>query len=219
MGSAGALDFASGVPLDQLPDGGVIQGKVAGEDVLLTRRGEEFFAVGAFCTHYGGPLAKGLVVGDELRCPLHHACFSLRTGEPVRPPAFDAIPCWRVERMGQSVFVREKLPSQIRKHAMGSMKLPKPPASVLIIGGGGAGLAAADTLRREGYNGPVTIISADDSAPYDRPNLSKDYLAGTAPEDWMPLRSPDYYVDRHIDLVLKSRASSLDVGTVPSGTN
>jgi NADPH-dependent 2,4-dienoyl-CoA reductase/sulfur reductase-like enzyme len=107
--------------------------------------------------------------------------------------------------------VREKLPAQLRKQATGSMKVAKPPASVLIIGGGGAGLSAADTLRREGYDGPVTIISADDSAPYDRPNLSKDYLAGTAPEEWMPLRPPDYYADRHIDLVLKSRASSLDV--------
>jgi len=211
MASADALDLARGVPIDQLPDGGLIQGKAGDEDVVLARRGEEFFAVGAFCTHYGGPLAKGLVVGDELRCPLHHACFSLRTGERLRPPAFDAIPCWRVERVGQSVFVREKLPAQIREQAFGSTKLPQPPASVLIIGGGGAGLAAADTLRREGYDGPVTIISADDFAPYDRPNLSKDYLAGTAPDDWIPLRSPDYYADRHIDLVLKSRASSVDV--------
>jgi NADPH-dependent 2,4-dienoyl-CoA reductase/sulfur reductase-like enzyme/nitrite reductase/ring-hydroxylating ferredoxin subunit len=211
MESGNALDFAGGVPIAHLPDGGLIQGKVGGEDVVLARRGEEFFAVGAFCTHYGGPLAKGLVVGDELRCPLHHACFSLRTGEPMCPPAFDAIPSWRVERMGQSVFVREKLPAPVRKQAVASKTLPEPPASVLIIGGGGAGLAAADTLQREGYDGPVTIISADDSAPYDRPNLSKDYLAGTAPDDWLPLRSPDYYADRHIDLILKSRASSLDV--------
>ena len=173
MGSADALDLASGVPIDRLPDGGVIQGKVGGEDVVLARRGEEFFAVGAFCTHYGGPLAKGLVVGAELRCPLHHACFSLRTGEPMCPPAFDAIPCRRVERIGQSLFAREKPPAQIRKQSVGSRKLPKPPVSVFIIGGGAAGLAAADTLRREGNEGLVTIISADHSPPYDRPNLPK----------------------------------------------
>jgi NADPH-dependent 2,4-dienoyl-CoA reductase/sulfur reductase-like enzyme/nitrite reductase/ring-hydroxylating ferredoxin subunit len=211
MESAGALDFSRGVSIDQIPDGALIQGKAGGEDAILVRWGEEFFAVGASCTHYGGPLAKGLVVGDELRCPLHHACFSLRTGQPLRPPAFDAIPCWRVERIGQSVFVREKLPAQIRKQAVTSAKSPQPPVSVLIVGGGGTGLAAADKLRQEGYDGTVTIISADDFAPYDRPNLSKEYLAGSAPDDWLPLRPPDYYAARHIDLVLKSRAVSLDV--------
>ena len=173
MGSAGAVDFTSGVPIAHLPDGGVIQGKVGGDDVVLARQGEEFFAVGALYTRYCGPLAKGLAIGDELRCPLHHACFNLRTGEPLRPPAFDAIPCRRVERIGQSLFAREKLPAQIRKQSVGSRKLPKPPVSVFIIGGGAAGLAAANTLRREGYEGLVTIISADHSPPYDRPNLPK----------------------------------------------
>ena len=84
------------------------------------------------------------------------------------------------------------------------------PAAVVIVGGGGAGFSAADTLRREGYDGPVTILSADDFPPCDRPNLSKDYLAGTASEDWIPLRSPDYYRDQRIELVLSSRVSVLD---------
>ena len=203
-------DFAKGVPVDHLPDDGMIQGQVGGEDVVLARRGREFFAVGAHCSHYHGPLSRGLLVGDELRCPLHHACFSLRTGEALRAPAFDPIPCWRVERIGENVFVREKLPVPIRKPAANSTKLQKPPRSVVIVGGGAAGLAAADMLRREGYEGPVTMISADDSAPYDRPNLSKDYLAGTAPADWIPLRSPAFCTDQRIELVLKSRVSALD---------
>ncbi len=78
------------------------------------------------------------------------------------------------------------------------------------MGGGAAGFAAADTLRKEGYNGPVTVLSADDSAPYDRPNLSKDYLAGHAPEEWIPLRPPEYYADRHIDLALNAHVASID---------
>jgi apoptosis-inducing factor 3 len=203
-------DLVKGVPVERLPEGGMIQGQVGDDDVLLARTGGEFFAVGAYCTHYHGPLAKGLVVGDELRCPLHHACFSLRTGEALRAPALDPVPCWRVERIGQSVFVREKLPAPAPRQARTRRDSTSPPVSVVIVGGGAAGLAAADMLRREGYDGPVTMISADDSAPYDRPNLSKDYLAGTAPDDWIPLRSPEYYADRRIDLILRSRVSSLD---------
>jgi len=162
-------DLSNGITVDHLADGGILQGKVGGEEVILVRRGGAFFALSARCSHYGGPLAKGLVVGDELRCPLHHACFSLRTGEVLRPPAFDPVSCWRIERIGDTVFVREKLPASSRKHA----DPRKTPASVVIVGGGGAGFSAADTLRREGYDGPVTILSADDFPPCDRPNLSK----------------------------------------------
>jgi apoptosis-inducing factor 3 len=211
MTSGVVPDLASGVAIDLVPEGGMIQGKVGDENVVLARRGSEFFAIGETCTHYGGPLAKGLIVDDTIRCPLHHACFSLRSGEALRRPAFDPIPRWRVERVGESVFVRERLTAPIRRPASVSMRGQKPPDSVVIVGGGGAGLAAADTLRREGYDGPVTLISADDDPPYDRPNLSKDYLAGTARDDWMPLRQPSYYTDQHIDLILKSSVISLDV--------
>jgi apoptosis-inducing factor 3 len=209
-------NFSNGFPVDDISDGGMVLGTVDGEEVILARRGNEFFAVGATCTHYGGPLAQGLIVGTELRCPLHHACFRLKTGEVLRPPAFDPIPHWRVERTGDKVFVREKLPAIVSKPGLTSAS--KHPASVVIVGGGAAGVVAADTLRRESYQGPVTIISADDSPPYDRPNVSKDYLAGEAPEDWLPLRPPTYYSDQHIDLVLKSRVSAIDVRESRVGT-
>jgi NADPH-dependent 2,4-dienoyl-CoA reductase/sulfur reductase-like enzyme/nitrite reductase/ring-hydroxylating ferredoxin subunit len=201
-------DFSKGVSTDRLSDGGMLLGHIGQEDVILARRGGEFFAVGATCSHYSGPLIEGLMLGDELRCPWHHACFSLRTGEALRAPAFDAIPCWRVERIGDTVFVREKLSAPGR--ARTAVSPQKSPASVVIVGGGAAGFAAAEMLRREAYEGRVTIISADDAAPYDRPNLSKDYLAGTAQEDWIPLRPPDFYGERRIDLLLNSRVASLD---------
>ena len=125
-------DLSNGVAADRLADGAIVRGKVAGEDVILVRRGSDFFALGAKCSHYGGPLAKGLVVGDELRCPLHHACFSLRTGEVLRPPAFDPIPCWRVERVGDTVFVRERVSAPTRRTVDGG----NAPRAAVIVGGG-----------------------------------------------------------------------------------
>jgi NADPH-dependent 2,4-dienoyl-CoA reductase/sulfur reductase-like enzyme/nitrite reductase/ring-hydroxylating ferredoxin subunit len=198
------LDFGNGFPVGEFRDGSMISGQADGEEVVLARRGDEFFAIAGHCTHYGGPLAAGLIVGHTIRCPWHHACFSLRTGEALRAPALDPVPCWRVERLGDKIFVREKIPSPVLKRGA------EGPSSVVIVGGGAAGLAAADMLRREGYEGSLTIVSADDSPPVDRPNLSKDYLAGTAQEEWIPLRSPDYYRDRRIDLLLHSRVSSID---------
>ena len=200
-------NLADGLAVGAVQPGGMVLGRVGDEDVVLARVADEFFAVGAHCTHYHGALADGLVVGDTVRCPLHHACFSLRSGEALRAPALDPIACWRVERQGDTVFVREKRPEPARS----SRALPHAPASIIIIGGGGAGLAAADMLRREGYDGPIAMISADEAPPSDRPNLSKDYLAGTAQEDWIPLRSPEYFTERRIELLLSSRVSSLDV--------
>ncbi len=204
-------DLRGGVELRYLPDGGMVLGSVEAEEAILVRRGNDIFAVGAQCTHYHGPLAEGLIVDDTVRCPWHHACFSLRTGEAVRAPALDPLPCWRVERIGDKVFVREKLAAPGSRRSSTAQGSPGAPTSVVILGGGAAGLAAADMLRREGYAGPVKMISADDSPPCDRPNLSKDFLAGTAPDDWIPLRAPEYYAERHIELVLDSRASSIDV--------
>jgi NADPH-dependent 2,4-dienoyl-CoA reductase/sulfur reductase-like enzyme/nitrite reductase/ring-hydroxylating ferredoxin subunit len=197
-------NLAEGIPLAQVPDGGLMTGRVGDEDVLLVRRGDAIAAVGAHCTHYHGPLADGLVVGDTIRCPWHHACFSLSTGEALGAPALDPIACWHVERRGDLVLVREKQPAPVARTPVTS------PSSIVIVGGGAAGLAAADMLRRDGYSGPLTMISADESAPCDRPNLSKDFLAGTAQEDWIPLRPDEFYRERQIDLILNARVTSID---------
>src|SRR6266567_6313358 len=198
-------DFAQGVPLSSLADGAMLPGHAHGEAVLLIRRSDELFAIGAICTHYGGPLADGLLVDDTVRCPWHHACFSLRTGGVLRAPALDPVSCWRVEQRDGSVYVREKLARTKHQHSPVTAGAPK---AVVILGGGAAGNAAAETLRREGYSGPITMLSADDAGPYDRPNLSKDYLAGNAPEEWIPLRSPDFYREQKIETRTKTSAKA-----------
>ena len=84
-------DFTKGINADALADGGLMLGHVADEEVVLARNGDEIFAVAAHCTHYHGPLVDGLVVGNTVRCPWHHACFNLRDGDALRAPALDPI--------------------------------------------------------------------------------------------------------------------------------
>jgi apoptosis-inducing factor 3 len=200
-------DLAMGVPLSQIEDGAMLLGHANGEPVVLARRGHELFAFDAFCTHYGAPLGDGLLVDDTVRCPWHHACFSLRTGEALRAPALDPISCWRVEERDGSAYVGEKLERVARQTSPARGTLPE---SVVIIGGGAAGNAAAEMLRREGYSGGITMLSADPSGPCDRPNLSKGYLAGMAPAESNPLRSPDFYREHGIELKLNARVAMID---------
>ncbi len=198
-------DLAQGMELDALSDGVAVEGHFHGEPVLLVRRGDEIFAVAARCSHYGAPLEDGLVVGESVRCPWHHACFSLRSGEALRPPALNALDCYTVERVANRVRI-------VGKRGFRLVRTPvSAPSSIVIVGTGAAGSAAAETLRREGYRGTITLLGADAEAPYDRPNLSKDYLAGTAPEEWIPLRSRDYYQEQGIVLRTGTRVASIDV--------
>ena len=197
-------DFTKGFELAEIPEGGMVLGNAHGEAVLVVRHEGKVFAVGASCTHYGAPLADGLLIGGQLRCPWHHACFDVCTGEPVRPPALNALPRWQVEQQGSRLFVGPALgPAPERRTT------PEP-ESVLIVGAGAAGNAAAETLRREGYAGPVALIGDESARPVDRPNLSKDYLAGTAPEEWLPLREMDFYAAQQIELLLGNRVVTLD---------
>ena len=204
-------DLGAGISVAGVPEGKMVAGHVGGEAVLLARQGTEWFAVGAVCSHYSGPLPEGLMVGDTVRCPWHHACFSLRTGQALRPPALNDVSCWRVEQVGEMVHVRSKLPAS-RSSAVSPGRSSRTPESVVIVGAGAAGECAAETLRREGYDRPITLFDPDPDAPYDRPNLSKDYLAGSASEDWIPLHPPEFYREQGIQIVRDHRVTEVEPG-------
>jgi NADPH-dependent 2,4-dienoyl-CoA reductase/sulfur reductase-like enzyme/nitrite reductase/ring-hydroxylating ferredoxin subunit len=198
-------DLSQGVMPSEF-SGDLLLGHVGDEDVLLVRSGPDIFAIEAHCSHYHGPLADGVIDGWHIRCPWHHACFDLRTGEATRAPALSAIAVWKVEREGERIFVRQKR-EQPRPRLTGAVDAP---ARIVIVGGGAAGFAAAEMLRRQDYRGSIVMLSDEAAAPVDRPNLSKDYLAGSAPEDWLPLRPEGFYAGAGIDLRLRTEVASID---------
>jgi NADPH-dependent 2,4-dienoyl-CoA reductase/sulfur reductase-like enzyme/nitrite reductase/ring-hydroxylating ferredoxin subunit len=203
-------DLTKGIAVSTIADGSMILGHALGEPVLLVRRGDEFFAIGAVCTHYGAPLADGSLVGDTVRCPWHHACFSLRTGEALRAPALDPVSCWHVEQRDGAVYVGTKVEAAAPPSLGARTGMPE---SVVIVGGGAAGNAAAEMLRRLGYSGRITMLSADSSAPCDRPSLSKGYLSGTAAAESIPLRPASFYEEHRIELKLDARVATIDTAT------
>lgn len=204
QGESSGTDLAAGVALADIPEGGMLGGHVGKESVLLARRNGRLFALSTTCPHYGGSLDQGLVVGETVRCPLHHARFDLRSGMAVGAPALSAVTSWQVETANGKAYVRERA----------TPWPPRPPlvcpSSVVIVGGGAAGQAAAERLRLEGYDGPVTLLSSDTAPPYDRPQLSKGYLAGSAPAGGLPLRGDPFYNDFEIELRLETEVEAID---------
>jgi apoptosis-inducing factor 3 len=199
-------DLQTGIPIGELADGGRIAGNVGEEAVVLIRKGDEIFALDAFCTHYHGPLAEGLVVGETIRCPWHHACFDLRTGSALGAPAMKPLRVFPTVRDGDTVRV---LPHP------DTVKAPAATAAagvehVVIVGAGAAGSFAAAELRRIGFGGRVTLLTGEERLPYDKPNLSKDYLAGRAPQEWIPLREEADYAQAGIDLRLRTTVEDVD---------
>ncbi len=198
-------DLSAGVSYAAFVQGTPLLGHAGGEAIVVVRLGADVHAIGASCTHYGGPLAEGTVDGHTIRCPWHHACFDLRTGKAVGAPALADNACYEVARAGDLVQVRTKKPDAARRAASSSA-----PSSVVIVGAGAAGAACVEMLRKEGYAGSITMIGAEEPGPVDRPNLSKDYLAGSAPEEWIPLVSRERYAELRAELLPSTPATAID---------
>ena len=201
-------DLVLGIAASSVPDDGVLAGRVGEDPVLLARVDGTVVAVGGACSHYSGPLHEGLRVGDTINCPWHHACFDLRTGAALKAPALSPLDRWKVDEEDGQIFVREKLAQVDAASAVTFTSQAK--TSIVIVGGGAAGFAAAQRLRELGFEGELIMLSADQDAPYDRPNVSKDYLSGGAELSWMPLKGKGFYHRNAINLRTNTGVATID---------
>ena len=197
--------------VDDLQDGQMKAVEVGGKKVLLARVQGRFYATGARCPHWGGSLPDGILHGKRVVCPLHGGTFDVCSGDLLEPPPMDAVASFPVHRHGSDVYVeRPDGTSDVRVMPM-CRRDPRSDARLfVIVGGGGAAAAAAEMLRQEGYEGRLVVVGDEGRRPYDRPKLSKDYVAGTVSARLLPLREPEFYEERDIEF-LHGRVASLDV--------
>lgn len=198
--------------LSEIGDGEMKEFNVDGTPVLLARVNGKCSAVGARCTHYGAPLVDGALVGDKIICPWHHACFSSTTGDMIEPPALDSLTNYPLRIDGENIYVELSDDAGDRRMPrMAKRESSKDKRTFVILGGGAAGYMAAQTLREDGFGGQVLMITREGRAPYDRPNLSKDYLFGEADPEWMPLRRDDFFTEHGIEIIYEREAAGVDV--------
>ncbi|HSD63063.1 MAG TPA: FAD-dependent oxidoreductase [Ignavibacteriaceae bacterium] len=209
------MSFTEIAKKNSLKNGEMKSFKINDENnVLLCRIEDEYFAVGANCTHYGAPLEEGVLKGDTIICPWHHACFNAKTGDMLEPPAMDSLPKYEVKIKGDAVQINvpekiegSRIPKMVRNDAKADNR------TFIILGAGGSAYGAVQSMRENGFKGNIIMITYEDKNPYDRPNLSKDYLSGSADPAWMPLRPDSFYDDYGIDIKTGTLIKSVDLKT------
>ena len=197
--------------IDELQNGQMQQIAVGDSQILLSRIEDKFYATGAFCSHYGAPLAKGVLCGERIVCPWHNACFSAIAGHQEEPPGLDSLTHFAVRVDGEDILV--ELPESISQHRTVEMARYEPSLdkrTFVVLGAGAAGTAAVEMLRQQGCQGKIVMISAEQKLPYDRTKLSKDYLQGEAESDALPLRSCEFYDQHSIELRFGSAVTEVD---------
>jgi apoptosis-inducing factor 3 len=197
---------------DELQDGEMKAFSFGENKVLLSKIAGKFYAVGGLCPHYGASLDEGILHDGTVVCPWHHASYDAKTGDLKEPPSLDSLPSYEVVIRGKDVVVR--LPEVLPDRRVPLMTKHDPKADqrlFAIVGAGAAGNAAAQTLREDGYRGRIIMITHEDSVPYDRPILSKEYMEGAADEDWVPLRSKAFYQDHDIELMFQTEVRRVDI--------
>lgn len=196
--------------VDDLQNGEMKQVKVGEADVLLARVEGKYFATGAMCTHYGAPLVEGALHGSRVTCPWHHACFNVTNGDLEEPCALDALPSYEVQQQGNDIRVSVPKEATNRRTLQPVTGQGQDGRVFVILGGGAAGETALEELRRQGFAGRIVLVTREQRLPYDRVNLSKDYLDGNAGEDVLPLRPDEFYQEHKIELLREHEVTQVD---------
>ncbi|MEN9870936.1 MAG: hypothetical protein RLZZ171_1924, partial [Cyanobacteriota bacterium] len=197
--------------ISDLQNGQMQQIEVENSQILLSKINDQYYATSAFCTHYGAPLAKGVLCGERIVCPWHNACFNAIAGQQLEPPGLDSLTHFAVRVEGEQVLV--SLPDEIAQKRTLSMARHEPsvdPRTFVVLGAGAAGMAAVEMLRQQGFQGKVVLISAESKLPYDRTKLSKNYLQGNAKADSLPVRDCQFYDDHNIELRFGQAVTKVD---------
>lgn len=197
--------------VSDLQDGEKRQVSVGETDVLLVRVKDNFYAIGAYCTHYQAPLVNGVLSRNHIICPWHNAYFQIDTGDQQEPPGLDSLPCYSVRVEGENIIVSvPQSCSQARTRAMAEYNSEIDKRTFIILGAGAAGAHAAETLRIEGFQGRVIMVTQEDRIPYDRTWLSKDYFTGKVNKEQLPLRAPEFYQQHNIEVLLNKQVVNVD---------
>jgi NADPH-dependent 2,4-dienoyl-CoA reductase/sulfur reductase-like enzyme/nitrite reductase/ring-hydroxylating ferredoxin subunit len=196
--------------VNELKNGEMKTVTLDGNEVLLSKIDEHFYALGAHCTHYGALLSDGVINGDRIVCPWHHACFNAKTGDNLEPPANDSLPRYETKIDGENVIIY--LPEKIEGNRVPALSVNdgSDRRKLVVIGGGAAGFSAVQSLRQEGFKGEIIFITQEDRFPYDRPNLSKDYLSGDITEQWLPLRNSEFYKEYGIETIINKKVAGIN---------
>jgi apoptosis-inducing factor 3 len=197
-------DLSAGIKATDLPEGSLFGGSMDGEPVVLANDGGRVCAFAGKCTHLGAPLKDGILVDGQLRCPWHHARFSLETGEAIGAPAFQPLETYQIDQRGDRLFVTKSV-ARSGSQSRSSEMLP----SIVIVGGGAAGFACAELLSRSGFGHRVTVVSDDPDPPYDRTSCSKQYLIGLSSRDECFLKGANFPSADGAVLKISRRVKSL----------
>lgn len=197
--------------IDDLENGQMQQVAVGDSQILLSKIENKFYATGAFCTHYGAPLAKGILCKERIICPWHNACFNAIAGQQEEPPGLDSLATFAVRIEGDEVIV--KLPDDLVQKR--TLEMAKHIANVdsrvfVVLGAGAAGINAVEKLRQKGFQGKIILVSAEEKLPYDRTKLSKNYLQGKAETDSLSIRSCEFYEKHSIELRFGKSVTAVD---------
>lgn len=188
-----------------IPNGGMKSYKQDDDSIILiTRDEDEFSAFDGKCPHAGADLGEGLRCGNRVICPWHHGSFDSRDGTLLEPVAMRGLTQYELTDEGDSLTINTaaKIDKRVANDKMTD-------THTIIIGGGGAGFMTANQLRHTGYDGKITLISQDDKAPYNRPLLSKMFLAGKMDEKYLMLGGADWASNNNIDLRLQQTVSEV----------